>query len=702
MAKEKPLSNSLHRSNLPIYFFCLALVALAAGTVESQETGYHDFASVKAQLEAWATEHPGLLEIETYGRSAAGAPLLVVRVAAAGEVDPDERPAVFVGANIAGFHNAGTEAALDLLKTLLSDTESDLLGEHTFYIAPVLNPDAHDAMFRTPKQRLAGNGATWSTGSWKNTYGLDRDRDGLDQEDGANDLNGDGLITMMRISDPAGQMLPDPDDPRVMIKADPLEGQAGLYRLVTEGVDDDGDGTFNEDGPGGLVPDLNFAHGFEYDQPEAGPWASFVPETQAIMDFLLARRNVAVAVVYGPANNLLAPPRGFGGGGDTGSLKIKVSGRIAEFMGLDPEQEYTADEIWEMAKDHPMVIQNNITKEQLIQFLGAGPATKMDDDDLGYLTKIGETYKARLEELGLDNKRTGKQYAGGGFTPWLYYQYGAMALELDVWGVPKAPKEDSGDIEAKLTLESLTEMSSEDFLALSEETVTAFLTDIGAPPQFTAAALIGRIESGQATPEQVAKMAKQMGATDPDEEQDGGPNDLMVFIDEYAPGAFVEWTTVTLSDGSEAEVGGIDPFIEIAPPYELLPPALTVHTETVLELAENLARVEIVKLESTSLGAGVYRVEAVATNHGFYPTHTKMAQRARSHLPVRLEITLGDGAELVTGHPWTTEERLAGEGGTMTAEWMVRVSGKPIQIAVDVFSETAGHDRRTLTLGGKK
>jgi hypothetical protein len=371
-------------------------------------------------------------------------------------------------------------------------------------------------------------------------------------------------------------------------------------------------------------------------------------------------------------------------------------------MGLDPEQEYTADEVWELAKDNPMVVRNNISKEQLIQFLGAGPATKMDDTDVGYLTKLAETYKERLEEAGLDNKRAGEQYGQGGFTPWLYYQYGVLAIELDVWGVPKAPKDESGEGEEALTLESLAEMSVEDFLALGEDKVAAFLSEIGAPPQFTAAALIQRVESGQVTPARVAEMAKRMSAGAAEKKEGGGPNDLMVFLDEHAPDAVVEWTKVTLPDGVEAEVGGVDPFIEIAPPYELLAPALKTHTKTVLELAEGLARLEIVKLESTDLGAGIHRVEAVAANRGFYPTHTKMAQRARSHLPVRLEITLPGDAELVTGRRWVTEERLEGQGGTLQAEWMVRIPGSSTEIVVEVFSENAGHARATLTLEGRK
>ncbi len=673
---------------------CAPVVALDAAI------DYHAFDAVRKQLEAWSGAHPEAFEIETIGRSAAGLPILVARVAApGGSVDPDRRPAVFVGANMAGYHNAGTEAALHLIQTLLGEPENQLLLDYTFFVAPVLNPDAHDGMFRNPRQRLTGNGASWSSGTWGNSYAFDRDLDGLSQEDGPNDLNGDGLITTMRILDPEGGMLPDPGDARVMIPADPLEGKVGLYTVRAEGVDDDGDGAFNEDGVGGIVPDRNFAHAFEYDDPEAGPWASFAPESQAIMDFLLAHRNVAVAVVYGPANNLLAAPKGFGGGGDTGSLKIKVPERMARFAGLDPEQEYTADEIWEVAKDLSFVVQNNITKEQLIQFLGAGPATKPDDADLGFLSKIADEYKERLEDAGLDNKRAGAQYGKGGFTPWLYYQYGVLALELDVWGVPAAPKEESTDEARSLTLDALAEMSADEFLAFGEDAVAAFLEEIGAPPQFTAAALIQRVEAGEITPARLAEMAKRMGAAESTTKEDG-PNDLMVWLDEHAPEAVVPWTEVTLPDGSVAEVGGIDPFIEVAPPYEVLAPALQVHTDTVLDLASKLARIEIVKLEATALGAGVYRVEEVVGNQGSLPTHTKMGQRTRALLPIRLGISLSKGAELVTGHTLVSEERLDGQGGTMRAEWMVRVFGSSAEVLVEAHSDNAGHDQKTLNLEG--
>ena len=440
-------------STLLVGCLAVALALATAGTAAAVSyDDYHDFGEVETQLRAWA-ERPEV-ELLDIGTSAGGRTLWVARIAGDGPVDPDQRPAVFVGANIAGFHNAGTEAALDLVATLLEPSESgasngpkmaDLLATRTFYVAPVLDPDAHDALFAAVRAKRSGNAMT-----------LDHDRDGFEAEDGFDDLNGDGRITRMRIADPAGGWLPHPEDPRVMIRADGTKGQAGAFRMVSEGRDDDGDGELNEDPATGVAPDMNFAHQFPYPDVDAGPWPSYAPETKAVMDFLLAHRNVALAVVYGPANNLLEKPRSLGGGsGDLGTQKFKLPKEAAEFLGFDPEGEYTIDEVWDVAKDLTFVVQNNITKDQLAQFLGAGPATKLADEDMAWLDRFAKDYTKRLEDAGLSKDRPAEQYGKGGFTPWLYYQYGVMALELDVWGVPKPEKpkdegkEDDGEADRR-------------------------------------------------------------------------------------------------------------------------------------------------------------------------------------------------------------------------------------------------------------
>ncbi|HEV7504529.1 MAG TPA: M14 family zinc carboxypeptidase [Thermoanaerobaculia bacterium] len=662
---------------------------------------YHSFAKIEQQLQAWGKDHPKEVTLLTAGKSAGGRPIYVLRIAGPGP-DPDARPAVFVGANIAGYHNAGTEAALDLIQALVAapagSPAAKLLLTTTFYVGPALNPDAHDAIFATPRVRRGGNAQK-----------VDHDVDGLIGEDGPDDLNGDGVITRMRIHDAAGDWLADSTDPRVLVKADSMERRAGAYRVEIEGKDDDDDGEYNEDAAVGVWPDRNFPHAFPYTR-DSGPWAGYAPEAHSLLDFLFAHKNIALAVVYGPANNLLAAPQSLGGGGDLGTQKFKVPPQAAKFLGFDPEQEYTIDQIWEVAQTLPFVKQNGITKEQLVQFLGAGAATKVDADDQAFLDKFAEGYKERLKKAGLSADRPGAQYARGGFTPWLYYQYGAMALELDVWGIPKAEKKaEAKPGEEPLTQEKVAAMSSDEFVALGKEKIEAFLKDNKVPAQFNADMVIGAMKGGQITPKGMIDRMKQMGggggggtgsgaAGGKAGEAGAREREVLAWVDANAPGAFTPWAPVTLPGGIKAEVGGLDPFIELNPPMAILKPALGVHTETVLDLAGKLAQVEILSLEATDLGGGVWRVKAVAGNKGYLPSHTKQAARARAHIPVRLVIETGKGVELVTGYPAATSDRLEGTSGTLAGEWLVKA--KPgSKIVVDLTSDNAGRDQKSIPAG---
>jgi len=675
----------------------LTLAGPAGAAVSYQD--YHSFAEVESQLQAWAKGNQREVELLTLGKSAGGRPLYAVRIAAPGGADPQTRPAVFVGANIAGYHNAGTEATLDLIQTLLAapagSPAAKLLAACTFYVAPALNPDAHDAIFGKVRARRSGNGMK-----------IDHDLDGFEAEDPADDLNGDGMITRMRILDPAGGWLADATDPRVLVKADSMEERAGVWRVVSEGRDDDGDGEYNEDGAGGVWPDQGFPHAFPYSTPEAGPWSSYAPETKALLDFLLGRRNVALAVIYGPANNLLAAPQSLGGGGDLGTQKFTLPKDVAGMLGFDPEGQYTIDEIWEVAQNLPFVRQNNITKEQVQQFLGVGAATKVDPGDQAYFDKFAESYKERLKKAGLSADRPGAQYRKGGLTPWLYYQAGAMALELDVWGIPKAEKKSEAKDDA-LTLDKVAGMTSEEFMALGEEKIGAFLKENKAPAQFTARMVIDYMKGGQVDPKSMVERMKSMGAGASGGNTGGGgkpseagarEREVLAWVEANAQGGFAPWTAVTLPDGTKAEVGGLDPFVELNPPLSILKPALAAHTETVLDLAGKLARAEILSLDVKSVGGGVYRVKAVAGNRGYLATHTKQAERARAHLPVRLTLRTGKDVKLVTGYPFAAAERLEGTTGSLAGEWLVRAE-PGAKIVVDLTTDNAGRDQKTATVG---
>ncbi len=583
----------------------MKLFVLLLATVTVGWGQYATFAEAERRLADLVRLNPGVVTLEIVGTSAGGRNIHALRIGAAGEVALEARPAVFVGANLVGYHNAGTQAALGLVESLLA--EKTLLAARTFYVVPMLNPDAQNSYFAKVKWRNALNGGQ-----------LDRDRDGVLGEDGPDDLNGDGRITQMRIADTNGAYLPDPADARVMKRVDPLKGEKGSYEIHTEGADNDRDGRYNEDPPGGFRPDKNFAHAWADDDPEAGPFPGSAPEARGVMNYLLARRNIAAAILFGPANNLLATPRGTGASLEIGQIRVTPSAQLAQALGLEVRA-YAVDELFPLLENSPVARQftGGVTRESIASLMEAGPATAPAAEDLRYYDSLAVDYKKALDKAGLDSKREGQQSQAGGLQNWLYYHYGAMVVELDVWGVPK--------------------------------------------------------KSG------------------------AGGSDVMAYIDKEAPQAFVPWTAVTLPDGTKAEVGGVDPFVEIAPPAAELTKAVLAHAEFVQEVASKLAAVKILSTDATQLSTGVWRVRAMAGNIGYLPTHTQHAVRARTWLPVRLEIVLPAGVTLVSGKTQVASERLTGGTGQLKGEWLVRAA-RGTRLSFALASQNAGNDRLEITL----
>ena len=117
-----------------------------------------------------------------------------------------QRPGVLVAGNLEGDHLAGSHLALEAIRYLIQNADQPEVGSvlesKVFYFFPRLNPDGAEAMFATVK---------WNRRT--NAHDRDDDNDGRMGEDGPEDLNGDRYITMMRVPDPAGAYMIDPDDP---------------------------------------------------------------------------------------------------------------------------------------------------------------------------------------------------------------------------------------------------------------------------------------------------------------------------------------------------------------------------------------------------------------------------------------------------------------------------------------------------------
>lgn len=259
-----------------------------------------------AALRELVATAPNVAALQSLATTTGGRDVWLLQIAAAGELPFDQRPALLVVGGIDAEVPAGSETALRVAQRLLSDSQAKpdgdiakMLKRRTLYVFPRLNPDGIEAYFAPVR---------WE--NRRNATPVNDDRDGRVDEDPPNDLNGDGLIGVLRVPDPDGAWMVDPDEPRLLKRADPAQGQRGAFKLISEGSDDDGDGKINEDPPGGVDDDRNWPHFFEAGAAGAGVHQLCEPETRALAEFVVNHPRIAGAVVYGRNDNIVTLPRG--------------------------------------------------------------------------------------------------------------------------------------------------------------------------------------------------------------------------------------------------------------------------------------------------------------------------------------------------------------------------------------------------------
>jgi len=272
---------------------------LTASLATAQTPGYNAHAQLTTRLKTLTSRYGTLANLQSIGKSHAGRDIYVLTL---GRGPAERKPALAIVAGVEGTHLAGTELAVQLAEKLLAASATDsvgrLLASKTIYIFPSVNPDAQEQASAALRYERSGNGAD-----------TDDDRDGRSNEDPFEDLNRDGLITMLRVEDPTGTFVPSRDDARILVKADPNRNEVGRYLLLTEGTDNDKDGRFNEDGPGGVHLDKNFTFDYPIFVPGSGEMPVSEPENRALLDFLYKASNVYAVLTFGPYNNLSDAPR---------------------------------------------------------------------------------------------------------------------------------------------------------------------------------------------------------------------------------------------------------------------------------------------------------------------------------------------------------------------------------------------------------
>ncbi len=714
----------------------IALHALGAGlawagfapAARAQDPRYLTHAELSAAVERLASEHARLCSAQIIGTSREGRAIHGLRLALPGPADPDKRPALLLAANIDGDHLVGSAVALEVARRMADAAgkqdpgSAAFLEGHTLYVVPRVNPDAAERFFDAVRLERR-----------RNLRPDDRDRDGAIDEDPPNDVNGDGLITMMRVYDPQkADMMPDPQEPRLDVKPDRDKGERALYTLMVEGADDDNDGEYNEDPAGGVDLNANYMHGYQQHADGAGPYQVSEPESLALLEFVLAHQNIAAVLVYGVHDNLSRTPEG------------KAT-------------------------------------------LPAGTPRDIDGKDAGLYGFVGEQFR-RITGL----EKVPGVAADGAFFAWAYAQFGVPSFSTPLWTRPEPPKEEppaegkEGAPAASPPPAPPAGAPAPPSAAAPPVPATAAPAPAGAetpgaPPGAPGAAApfpeapaarpegpprpggrrargaapsaeppapaagedqgeegltpsgIGDISQetidelraaaeasgfqvtddmvAQITAAQVEQFAKQMGipVRRVRAERRGGGGKAqsaeeaawLKYSDEVRGGeGFVPWQKIRHSQLGEVEVGGWVPYFKVNPPPAEVEAIAGRQLEFVLDLAGRLPRVSAAPVEVVRLAAGLYEVKLSLVNDGYLPTGTAMAQRNRRARPHVVRLSVPED-QVVSGQRVNKVWSIPGSGGRISFRWIVRApDGTPLTITV--FSEKFGQFETAVTLAPRE
>jgi hypothetical protein len=248
---------------------------------------YHNSAEAYALLDGWAGEFPNLTSLYSIGETLEGTQLWMLEITNKETGEALEKPGYYYDGNIHAGELTAAEVSLHFAWYLLNNYGTDarvtrLLDTRTLYVRPKFNPDGADVALNT----------LHNPRSTPRPY--DEDADGLLDEDPPNDLDGDGYVTQMLVRNANGMWKRSAEDSRIIERRAIEETGGEFYDVYSEGVDDDGDGDFNEDDVGGIDMNRNFPRnwGLEFEQNGAGPFPLSEPETRATVEFLMSHRNI--------------------------------------------------------------------------------------------------------------------------------------------------------------------------------------------------------------------------------------------------------------------------------------------------------------------------------------------------------------------------------------------------------------------------
>jgi len=298
---------------LGAFLLLTALQPAEAQRVPITFDDYHGYDGTVDYIQRVARTYPAITELLEIGRSNMNRPIYVLVISRMNNGTTIDRhvelrnprgegvqnvtpmksyhgkPGMWIDGGTHGNEYTGTEVTLYIVDKLVSGYGSDphiteLIDDNAFFICPIVNPDG---VYNSVQKGLSQR---------QNSMEVDDDEDGRVNEDGPDDLNGDGKITSFRYADPEGRYVIDDVDPRLMVQLGPNEETTKQrYSVVGEDRDNDGDGRRGEDPERGIDVNRNFPEGWfndENEQAGSGYYPGSSPEAHAILEFFTNNTNI--------------------------------------------------------------------------------------------------------------------------------------------------------------------------------------------------------------------------------------------------------------------------------------------------------------------------------------------------------------------------------------------------------------------------
>lgn len=264
---------------------------------------YHTVDVMYHWYEKWAQLFPELVDLYVIEHSYEGRPIYQMTITNKKTGKDTVKPAAYFEGGRHSGEITSSESILWLTQHLLENYGKDpeitaLIDSKVIYLRPQNNPDGSN-MYLYTEQR---NRSTVRPN--------DTDKDGLIDEDPEEDLDGDGIIYQMRKKASTKEekekanFVFDPKDLKGRLMKRTFPGK-GDYLVYTEGIDNDGDGSYNEDGIGGLDLHRNYPENWRpntggdltgrgYTQFGAGEYPLSEIETRSTALWVLSHPNISV------------------------------------------------------------------------------------------------------------------------------------------------------------------------------------------------------------------------------------------------------------------------------------------------------------------------------------------------------------------------------------------------------------------------